>query len=75
MFELSELSSFDDSLRKKLLGDDKIRTCDSIGSHSLYEVSNISLVYMFGSLHMTPQVCVDYLNRINHRITLKFRAH
>ena len=53
MFELSELSSFDDSLRKKLLGDGKIRTCDSIGSHSLYEVSNISLVYMFGSLHMT----------------------
>ena len=48
MFELSELSSFDDNLREKLLGDGKIRTCDSIGSHSLYEVSNISLVYMFG---------------------------
>ena len=59
MFELSELSSFDDNLREKLLGDGKIRTCDSIGSHSLYEVSNISLVYMFGSLHMTNKTNIQ----------------
>ena len=38
---------------KKLLDDGKIRIRNLIGSHFLYEVSNISLVYMFGSLHTT----------------------
>ena len=66
MFELSELSSFDDSLREKSLGDAKIRTCDSIGSHSLYEVSNISLVYMFGSFHMTDLIGICSTDSIYH---------